>query len=70
MRVHCTCVSVCDVLCDVARLSCVFVLCGVLVCGCVWWCHVLCAVCDVLWDDVCVVLSLLCWLCVCSYGLF
>ena len=52
---RCTFVFVCDVLCDVARLVCVFVFCGVRVCGCGWFCHVLCAVCDLLRDDVCVV---------------
>ena len=45
----------------------------VVVCVCVvvrvfFFVHVLCAVCDVLCDVVCVGLSLLCWLCVCSYG--
>ena len=35
LRVRCTPVFVCDVLCDVARLVCVFVFCGVRVCGCV-----------------------------------
>ena len=67
---RCTYVFVCDVFCEMACLMCVVVFCGVLVCGCVWFCHVLCAVCDVLCDDVCVVFSLLGWLCVfvCSFN--
>ena len=50
---------VCDVLCDAARVMCVFVFCGMIVCGCLWFWHALCAVRDVLCDDVCVVLYLL-----------
>ena len=50
---RCTNVFVCDVLCDVACLMCVFVFCGVLVCGFVMYCALF-----VIW---CVMLHALCY---------